>query len=173
MLCCGSRSRPIETMAECLGYDCRCRHVVPAFALMNISEDFKPLVLLHTPLENSGCTSVNQLIFDDGVCARSALNSLTFIFLWIGFAHTGALTTAMTIACWGTTASSTSASCASFISTSISEPPTAAPGMQLAAIGAAFSAEAEASGSVECSLAASGRQSATPGVTGWDEVVTP
>src|SRR4051812_16736072 len=81
MLCCGSRSRPIETMVECLGYDCHCRRVVPAFSLMNISEEFKPLVLLHTPLENSGCTSVNQLVVDDGVCARSALNSPSFIFL--------------------------------------------------------------------------------------------
>src|SRR3954469_14751191 len=80
MLCCGSRSRPIETMAECLGDDCRCRRVVPAFASMNISEEFKPLVLLHTPLENSGCTSVNQLVVDAGVCTRSALNSPSFIF---------------------------------------------------------------------------------------------
>src|SRR4051812_42912491 len=43
----------------------------------------------------------------------------------IDYAHDGPLTTTMTVACWGTTASSISASGASCISVSTSKPPTA------------------------------------------------
>src|SRR3954469_18457217 len=56
--------------------------MVTTFALMNISEELHSPVLFHTPLKNSGCTSVYQFIVDDGVCTRFALDSPSFIFFW-------------------------------------------------------------------------------------------
>ena len=54
-----------------------------ALALMNISEQLEPLVQLDTALEDASGAAMNELVVDDGVCARSALNLLS-LYLVLG-----------------------------------------------------------------------------------------
>src|SRR3954462_12602029 len=70
ILSCCSRSRPIETMAESLGYDRCCRCMMTALALMNISEQIQPSVFFYTSLKNAGCTLAHKLIVDYCVFPR-------------------------------------------------------------------------------------------------------
>ena len=48
--------------------------MMTALTLMDISEQLQPLVRLDTTLENASGAAMEELIIDDGVCARSALN---------------------------------------------------------------------------------------------------
>ena len=68
-------------MAEGFGYNCFGGCVMAALTLMNISEQLQPLVRLDTVLENASCAEMKELVVDDGVCARSALDlpSLNFV----------------------------------------------------------------------------------------------
>ena len=45
-----------------------------ALALMNISEQLEPLVRFDTALEDASGAAMDELVVDDCVCARSALN---------------------------------------------------------------------------------------------------
>ena len=67
---CCQGSRPVEPMAEGFGHNCFGGCVMDALALMNISEQLQPLVWLDTALENAGGAAMNELVVDDGVCAR-------------------------------------------------------------------------------------------------------
>ena len=52
-----------------------------ALALMNILEQLQPLVWLDTALEDAGGAAVDELVVDDGVRARSALNLPSLILV--------------------------------------------------------------------------------------------
>ena len=67
-------SRPVEPMAESFGYDCFGGCMMATLAQMDISEQLQPLVRLDTALENASGAAMEELVVDDGVCARSALN---------------------------------------------------------------------------------------------------
>ena len=66
-------SRPIETVAKSFGYYSSCGCVMATLALMDVSEQLEPLVRLDTALEDASGAAMNELVVDDGVCARSAL----------------------------------------------------------------------------------------------------
>src|SRR4051812_3626885 len=55
--------------------------MVTTFTLMNVSKQLLSPVLFYTALKNSSCTSVYQLVVDDGVCTRFALDSPSFCFV--------------------------------------------------------------------------------------------
>ena len=71
-------SRLVEPMAEGFGYDCFGGCVMATLTKMNISEQLQPLVRLDTALENASGVAMEELIVDDGVCARSALDLPSF-----------------------------------------------------------------------------------------------
>ena len=54
-------------MPERLGYDCPCRCVVTAFALMNLLENLVPLFLTYTALKYARDAALVQLVVDVGL----------------------------------------------------------------------------------------------------------
>src|SRR3954470_20021586 len=109
---------------------------------MNVAEQLEPSFLFYTSLENSVAllciSSLLMMVYapywrwiclastSSGGRVPSTRKSL------IGCAQDGALTTTMTIACCGATASSSSVSCAYFISESVPELTITGPGLQSA-----------------------------------------
>ena len=51
------------------------------FALMDISQQLQPLVWLDTTLKNASGAAVDELVVDDGVRGRSALDLPGFYFV--------------------------------------------------------------------------------------------
>ena len=65
---------PVEAMAEHLGHEGSTCSVVPAVALVNVEEDVDAAVLLDAALEHAGRVAPDELVVDDVVGGRPALN---------------------------------------------------------------------------------------------------
>ena len=65
---------PVETMAESLGHQGPRGGVVPALALVYAEKDLNALVLLDAALEHAGGAALDELVVDDVVGGRPALN---------------------------------------------------------------------------------------------------
>ena len=65
---------PVEAVAERLGHEGSRCGVVPALALVNVQEDVGAAILLDAVLEHAGRATVDELVVDDAIGGRPALN---------------------------------------------------------------------------------------------------
>ena len=65
---------PVEAMAERLGHEGSRCGVVPALALVNVQEDVGAAILLDAALEHADGAALDELVVDDAVGGRPALN---------------------------------------------------------------------------------------------------